>query len=919
MTFPLAPLGFQFEMFLNSNWVNVAAAQDVLQRGPVNITRGGQDEASKPEACSCRFVLDNTSGNYSPRNPEGIYYGSLGLNTPFRLTLRQDFDTVNRTVSNGWGSTTGLAAPWTSDVAVGGSTPVVGDFSVVPGAARHSVPAVSAYRISYLPTTLYREIDVRLDFSLSLASITGGNVEPGGIMLRGLSNTSYHLAKVQILPAGTVQLVLVDNLGATLAGPVTVAGLTYAASTPIAVRAQCEGQTLRLKAWLASGSEPYDWQIASHVSTSFVPGWVGIRSGIATGNTNTKPIVFSYSNITIRQPRVAAEVADLRVRWSDNGADCWSEVLAKGIRRRLSQGESPLLSTLRRGNSTATAVVAYWPGEEDRNATQLASALNNGLPMIVSGSVDFASNTSFAASEALPVLKGAYLDGLIKPYTVPSPNAMQLRFVMLTPTSSEIPNDTYLVDLHNTGTAGLWRIKYGTTGDLRIEVWSNAFTGGPDLLNAGFVDFNILGQKLLVSLELKQNGANIDWSLVTLQVGQTAGLFTSGTLASKTINVATRVFVDPLKVASGLAIGHIAVHSAVTTVFDLSSELNAFTGELAGVRAQRLCAQQGIPFSYVGSLTETPPMGPQLPKTLLDLLDQCVDVDQGLLYDPRGTIGLELRTRASMLNQTAVLDLDYSAEHVVPPFEPADDDLGTINDVRASRVDGSEVRATLDTGRKSTLDPSLGGAGRYDVKQEFNTQDDAQLIDLAYWLLALGTYNASSRYPQIAVALALPAMITAGKYTAALEVNVADKFTVSNPFRKHDPNQIVQLARGYKETIRNYEHELTFNTAPGGPYEVFQTGTASKMKIGNDTTTLTGGPYSTTATSMQVASTGDLWSTTAGDYPVDINLAGEVVRFTAMSGASSPQTATVTRSINGVVKAQTNGTVVKLARPSMVG
>jgi hypothetical protein len=490
---------------------------------------------------------------------------------------------------------------------------------------------------------------------------------------------------------------------------------------------------------------------------------------------------------------------------------------------------------------------------------------------------------------------------------------------MVTPTSPEIPNDTYLIDLHNTGTAGLWRVKYGTTGDLRIEVWSNAFTGGPDLLSAGFVNFNILGQKLLVSLELKQNGANVDWTLVTLQVGQTVGLFTNGTLVGKTINVATRVFVDPLKVASGLAIGHIAVHSTVTTVFDLSSELNAFTGELSGVRAQRLCAQQNIPFSYVGSLTDTPPMGPQLPKNLLDLLDECVDADQGLLYDPRGAVGFELRTRASMLNQTAVLDLDYSAEHVVPPFEPADDDQGTINDVRASRVDGSEVRATLDTGRKSTLDPSQGGAGRYDTKLEFNVLDDAQLVDLAYWILTLGTYNASSRYPQIAVALALPAMIAAGKYTAALEVNIADKVTVSNPYRKHDPNQILQLARGYKETIRNYEHELTFNTAPGGPYEVFQSGTSGKMEIGNDTSTLTGGTYSTTATAMQVASTGDLWSTAAGDYPVDINLAGEVVRFTAMAGGASPQTATVQRSINGVIKTQTNGTAVKLARPSMVG
>jgi hypothetical protein len=39
---------------------------------------------------------------------------------------------------------------------------------------------------------------------------------------------------------------------------------------------------------------------------------------------------------------------------------------------------------------------------------------------------------------------------------------------------------------------------------------------------------------------------------------------------------------------------------------------------------------------------------------------------------------------------------------------------------------------------------------------------------------------------------------------------------------------------------------------------------------------------------------------------------------TAISGSSSPQTFTVTRSVNGVVKAQSSGAAVALFQPSYV-
>jgi hypothetical protein len=63
---------------------------------------------------------------------------------------------------------------------------------------------------------------------------------------------------------------------------------------------------------------------------------------------------------------------------------------------------------------------------------------------------------------------------------------------------------------------------------------------------------------------------------------------------------------------------------------------------------------------------------------------------------------------------------------------------------------------------------------------------------------------------------------------------------------------------------------------------------------------------------------GTLWSTDAADYPVPITIGGEELNLTAVSGASSPQTFTVTRSINGVSKSHPAGAPVTLSRSAAI-
>ncbi len=61
-----------------------------------------------------------------------------------------------------------------------------------------------------------------------------------------------------------------------------------------------------------------------------------------------------------------------------------------------------------------------------------------------------------------------------------------------------------------------------------------------------------------------------------------------------------------------------------------------------------------------------------------------------------------------------------------------------------------------------------------------------------------------------------------------------------------------------------------------------------------------------------------LWTTTAGDWPFDIEVGGERMTVTAVTGTSSPQTFTVTRSVNSVVKSQYAGTDVRLFQPAIL-
>lgn len=900
---PLFPLDLSIEFYLNSDWQDLTHYR--YQRDPISVSNGRKDEISDPVPSDCTMTLDGRDSNLSPDNPTGTYYGSIGRNNGMRLTNNVARDAFGRTSSNRWG---------TSDS--GDAYSLVGTaskFSVGSGVGKQAVSHGDVIT-AYLPGVSFRNVDLSCTVSLPISTVTGDLAWPANFVLRGQDSANYILAGIYIDTSQAVFIDLYDFLASAYVpladSSVVVPGLTFSGQT-LAVRAQVEDETVRVKVWPAASAEPFGWHATARTQNFTEAGWVGVQSSTLAGNTNTAPLVFSYDDLAVRLPLFAGEVASWPLVWDLSGEDVTSSIEAAGIRRRLSQPRSALTSTLKRGILTTLPLpVAYWPCEDGVNATTLASGLG-GPPMTLAGDTALAAFTGFDASAAIPTTKAGFWDGEIPGYT--ATGFIQLRWIMNVP-SSEVVDLGLIAQLHTTGTSGFWEVKYRTGGGLSMEVWS----GGTQLLDTGPLGFAVLDTLTMVSLELTQSGSDVGWKLATLNVGASSGLVSTGTLTGRTIGIASRVIVTPYQEVNGLALGHVNVKSVITSLFDLSNELEAFIGELAAARLQRLCDQEGLDLSIAGDPLATAAMGPQRALKLLDLLDECADADLGTLYEPRGTFGWAYRTGASLCNQEPVFTLDYSAAQVSDPFVPVKDDQFSRNDITVTRVNGGAFRAFLATGPMSILPPEQGGIGPYEDTPTVNVASDDQAAGVAGWLLHLGT-NDETRYPEVGVDLRNPHVNTDATLPRAMrDLGVDNRFTIINPKTGTTPDDISQLARGYSLVLEKSNYFLTINAGPESPYHVAVVGDPAAI-IDSDYSTLHTG-YSSTATSFSVDVVGEgLWTTTSGDFPFNIKILGEVITVTNITGSSSPQTFTVTRSVNGVVKYLASGAPVHVANPVYVG
>lgn len=558
---------------------------------------------------------------------------------------------------------------------------------------------------------------------------------------------------------------------------------------------------------------------------------VGPLFGLIGRNT---PVRFWRMQNGQRRYRYYGEIPEWPTTADISGNDVYTSVQASGMLRRLQQGSKLTGSSLRRDmlsksrdNGISSRIFDYWPMEDGSNATQFASGISGRNPMFVTNSgITFASNSSYPASDALPVFTTGSVSGAVSSYMDTS--VIALRWYMSVP-SGGVTGTQHAISLSGNGSINKFSVMVksdGTMWLLGYDVTGTEVTGNIPIA------FTANGHNMICGLDLVKSGSNINWNLYSFTVDSltTVNPFTQiiqfqsfqGTINSQSIGVISTVSVGEDKGLNSTVIGHVSIANDTTAYTFTGPGMYANNEEIPQNRIARLFQEQSINFTGISSPLDEPytvSMGLQLSDKLINLVQQCVDTDGGVFYEGADRLGFLHRDIGTLYNQSAKLKLDYAQNQISAQLAPRDDDLYTKNDVTAQRINGSSNRQVLSSGRLSVNDPP-SGAGTYDTTVNVSIGTDAQAADQAGWRLHMGTVD-EPRYNNVSINLRHPTFQNKlDMMNAALSVDIGDVIEIDNPpaWISYDPIRLVVL--GYQETMGAFEHDITFNCAPESSYRV---------------------------------------------------------------------------------------------------
>jgi hypothetical protein len=929
MVFPQTILPVRVELNLNGTWTDISSKVRADGLTGTTIVRGVPDESAALQPSTLSLSLNNRDGRFSPRNPTGIYYGLIGRNTPIRCSIT---GAGALAVFQESANIIGTASVSTPDTA---ALDIVGDIDVRFDADFTSWRDVTNYVTKWTATGNQRSYGFYQRSSGPLAwtwSTTGSDqiIVSSTVPLPSMQGRTAVRVTHDVnngAAGNTVTFYYSSSISGTwtqLGDPVVTAGVTsiFSSSANVHVLQQPDsfnGSVIHGRVYAAqiyngiAGSlvaNP-DFTVQTNGATSFAD---------STGKTWTVNASSGSIGLIDYDPRFVGEVTSWPQMWDQTGTDIWSPVECADVVRRLGQGQQPLSSTLKAFIAGETAIRAWWPMEDGTSATSFASGLSSGVPMtFTSASPDLASDaTSFVASKPLPQFNGARFTGIVSAYSSFSIGTIQTRFLLAIPAGGAV-NGSSLIKLYCTGSAGIWELTYGTGGTLTLAARDSGDTLISTVVSG--VAFALNGAPCYVSIHLVQNAGNVDWALNTCTPGSPPAIGgVSGTLAGQSVIQAKKLIMNNGLTLTDTTVGHASVASTITTLTtDYVAVLNAYNGETATTRMRRLSTAVGVSFRSMGAPNGNVTLGPQELDTYLNVMQSAAATEGGILFSPKDLLGLAYRTVAALSAQPADATLDYSLNQTAT-FQPTEDDAYIRNDVTVSQPSGSSARVVDTTSTLSTQAPPLG-VGTYDTAVTVNVATVAQLPNQAGWRVRVGTVD-EARYPTIDVNLASYEIVAAALTSTFTALDIGDRLDVINPPAWLPPDTISQTIRGYTETLSQYTRYMSYNCSPAAPFNtagLYGAPTYQASRYSSDGSTLNGAHNSTTTSLSVATASGPLWITTAlvpADFPFDIRVSGERMTVTAVAGTTSPQTFTVTRSVNGVVKAQTTGTVVELFTPT---
>lgn len=632
--------------------------------------------------------------------------------------------------------------------------------------------------------------------------------------------------------------------------------------------------------------------------------------------------------------RFVGEVESWPQKSNVKGNDVWVPITANGILRRLNAPGTtrPAESALYRCvTKSATAPWAYWPMETNHQGDTLPT--------------DFLLSPVAGVGPMTQLIRGAsFGKGEAGPGSGPVPD-----FTTGGTLIADIPNDglfvaatgytvEWVARLDNNASpsfAGLgvsW-IAPGTSQPMRFDTdYGGVFTlfigdlGGTIALTLSGTADPYDGLPHHYRVFVQQSGADLAATIYVDGAAVDTGVITPGTVNRPTILWVAKGNLGEAVDDNPTGLGHVTVWHGTASV-DTVTAAEAHVGELAADRVERLCDEDGITITIEGTAAESEAMGVQRVAPFLDLLYDCEDVDGGILYEPRGSLGLAFRVHTDLYNQASVLDLDYDAGgEVAPPLDQVEDTDATVNDVTVTRFQGTSATVVQETGPLNVQEPTDDpeGVGRYRKDVTLVLESDEQCESQAGWRRHLGTWD-EARYP--VVPLDLTAMAVAGKtalITATKALDVGDRFTIGDTPAWLSYDDIVQHAQGFTETVEDSHWTIGVNATPALPYEVLQleTGTGNRARIPPARgATTTNEALDTTETGVDIISATVRWidsATYAAQFPFDVMIGGERMTVTAITGTTLTQVMTVTRSVNGVVKSHSTGAEVQLFHPPVI-
>ncbi|MER6235961.1 hypothetical protein ABT185_07775 [Streptomyces clavifer] len=886
----------QVDMQIGGVWTDISS--DVYGGPGIMHTRGRSGEGARVDPATVGMELKSPNGKYDRRNPASPNFGRMGPNTPVRASV------AGATALRGYGGTLDRAV--TPDTA---ALDIVGDLDVRVDAQLDDWHVANGTDLmgkwgtaekSWLLCVLGRQ--------LTLYTSSNGTTDLG----------HHSTVELPAVPGGrlAVRATLDVNNGSgghtvvfytapTMAGPWTQLGSPVVTSGTIALYSGTASLYVvnAASGFFAPTGVFYGAEVRSGIGGTVVanPDFRAQTIG-ATSFADAAGRTWSLTGaaaITDRTPRLTVEVPSWSPRFTVDGADMSVPIQGGGILRRLGQGAKALDSTLRRRIPTYSPL-AYWPMEEGETATQAYSPIAGVNPMTVTD-VSFASDSSLAGSGPLPTLgAGGRFFGGVRPgangqwqvelvYNLDALPATLTTMLLIRTTRGTTPRILVQIQTNNVRLVG-----QDADGN---QVW---------LVNLTAPDF--VGQWNRLQVMHSTSGGTVTAKIGWVTIGE-GGLY-GQTTYSGTAGHVTSVEAQPGSALQGMGLGHVSVFAVADLVQAYALADHGFSGETAGARLVRLAAEEGVPFRLAGAATDQTPMGPQRPDTLVNLLTECEAADGGILYEDRNQLGLVYRGRTTLYNQTPALVLPYSK--IQQPFEPTDDDQRIRNDVTRSRPGGSSARVVREDGPLSVQPPPVG-VGTYDEAVSVNVDIDDQLEQIAGWAMHLTTWD-EPRYKQLRILLHKhPDLIPD---VAALDIGSIIRITDLPSY--WPPGPIDLMVEGYREDLTGLAWEILFSCSPAGPWSAGVVESSTSGRPDTDGCTLTGA-LTTTATSVAVTSSpGPRWIDSAGYaamFPFDVTVGGEVMRVTACTGTGLAQTFTVTRSINGVIKAHDAGSSLSLTNP----